>query len=237
MFTKSEIHSHIQEVQPNIFFVTGINKYNDKDGEQQHSRNMVIIRENNRLSLINTVRLTEEGLQELDKLGKVVNVIRIGAFHDRDDDFYCNRYQAKLWALPGMTHKNNRQTDIELTPDGPKPFANCTVFIFKTSLVSEGILIINQEVMISCDSIKNWLKPDRFFSEKTAIAYKKAEFFGKATVSKVWRDNCKVEFSDFLQLNNFEFKHLLSAHGEPLLNLDKQQLLESIRVQYNPHKL
>ncbi|MBA2710310.1 MAG: hypothetical protein H0U57_06955 [Tatlockia sp.] len=233
MHSKSENHSQIREVQPNIFFVTGINIYfDDKGVEQQHSRNMIIIREKTNLSLINTVRLTEEGLQELEKLGKIVNVVRIGAFHDRDDDFYCNRYQAKLWALPGMKHKNNRQTDIELTPNGTMPFSNSSLVIFKTSIVSEGIFIINEDVIVSCDSIKNWENPDPFFSETTANAYEKAGFFGKAKVSKIWREHCQVQLSDFMQLKDFNFKHLLSAHGEPLLNLDKNQLLESIKSQY-----
>lgn len=105
MYTRSYRHNSIKKIFPNIFFVTGVNQYIDDSGEQQHSRNMVIVRENDKLSLINTVRLTEEGLAELNSLGNVENIIRIGAFHGRDDAFYVEQYHAKLWAIPGMNMK------------------------------------------------------------------------------------------------------------------------------------
>ena len=56
--------------------------------ELQHSRNMIIVREEGKLSLINSVRLTDAGLRRLEKLGQIDKVIRIGAFHGRDDAFY-----------------------------------------------------------------------------------------------------------------------------------------------------
>lgn len=80
-------HSDIQEIFPNIFFVTGTNKTRYNGVELQHNRNMIIVRKKNKLSLINTVRLNDNGLASLDALGKVENVIRIGAFHGRDDAF------------------------------------------------------------------------------------------------------------------------------------------------------
>lgn len=235
MKTKLYDHGPLQQIFPNIFMVTGVNYYDDKHGEQQqHSRNMIIVRENDSLSLINSVRLTEEGLQELDKLGSVRNIIRIGAFHGKDDLFYLERYQASLWALPGMKHEHSHPTDMELTPDEPKPFSDCSVFIFENSREPEAILHVNREngILVSCDSLKNWLEADQFFSQKTALLYERAGFFGRATVSKIWRDTCQVQLSDFMQLNQFDFQHLLSAHGEALLNFDKELLLGNIQIQY-----
>ena len=234
MYTRSYRHNSIKKIFPNIFFVTGVNQYIDDSGEQQHSRNMVIVRENDKLSLINTVRLTEEGLAELNSLGNVENIIRIGAFHGRDDAFYVEQYHAKLWAIPGMKHENNLITDVELISNGPKPFADCSIFIFQSSKEPEGILHVNREngIIITCDSIKNWLEADEFFSLKTAAVYEKAGFFGKATVSKIWREHCQVDVSDFMKLDQFNFRHMLSAHGEPLLNIDKYCLLENIQHQY-----
>jgi hypothetical protein len=78
---------------------------------------MVIIRNGHQLSLINTVRLDDAGLAVLDRLGKVTNVVRIGAFHGRDDAFYLDRYGAKLWALPGMKHQDDRSTDVTTVVD------------------------------------------------------------------------------------------------------------------------
>jgi hypothetical protein len=63
---------------------------------------MTIVRDGGRLTLINTVRLNDAGLAELEKLGTVTNVVRIGDMHGVDDPFYVDRYGAKFWAMPGM---------------------------------------------------------------------------------------------------------------------------------------
>ncbi len=223
-------HSAIKEIFPNIFFVMGMNKTHYSGVDLQHSRNMVIIRDGNILSLINTVRLDDDGLAALDALGKVENVIRIGAFHGRDDAFYCNRYQAKLWAIKGMVHDNNRPTDIELIPNGKMPFPESSLFVFDTSSHPEGILHIAQEggILITCDSIKNWLEPDQFFSSETAKLYTEQGFFGVASISQVWKQACNVEASDFERLKSLEFCHLISAHGDPLLNNAHEKVVETI---------
>lgn len=72
--------------------------------------------------------------------------------------------------------------------------------------------------MLSCDSIKNWLAPDEYFSKQTAAAYQEQGFFGKATISKIWQQAMAVKATDFEKLKELSFRHLLSAHGEPLLD-------------------
>jgi hypothetical protein len=227
-------HSEIKEIFPNIFFVTGTNITFHDNVELQHSRNMIIVRENNELSLINTVRLNDKGLAALDALGKVKNIIRIGAFHGRDDAFYLDHYHAKLWALKEMKHANDRVTDSELIPNGKMPFSDCTLFIFETSKYPEGILHLAREggILITCDSIKNWLAPDEFFSAETAKLHEKHGFFGAASISNIWKQACDVHSSDFERLKTLEFRHLLSAHGEPLLNNASELITKTIRQEY-----
>ena len=227
-------HSEIKEIFPNIFFVTGTNITRHNNVELQHSRNMIIIRDNDKLSLINTVRLDDKGLAELDALGEVKNIIRIGAFHGRDDAFYLDRYHSKLWALNEMKHADNRATDIQLIPNGQMPVPDCSIFIFETSKHPEGILHIAQEggILITCDSIKNWVAPDRFFSTETAKIYEEQGFFGTASISNVWKQACNVNFSDFARLKTLKFQHLLSAHGEPLLNNAYTLIAKTIKQEY-----
>jgi|SRR6185437_11260380 len=227
-------HSEIKEIFPNIFFVTGTNITHHDNAKLQHSRNMVIIRDNGKLSLINTVRLDDKGLDCLDALGDVNNVIRIGAFHGRDDAFYLDRYDAKLWALEGMIHEDNRNTNIHLTSNGQMPIPNCSVFIFETSRFPEAILHISQQngILITCDSIKNWLAPDQFFSTETAKLYQEQGFFGAASISNVWKQACNINSSDFRRLKTLEFRHLLSAHGAPLLNNADELVAETISKEY-----
>lgn len=227
-------HSDLREVFPNIYLVTGTNKVTYNGINLQHSRNMVIVRNNKKLTLINTVRLNEKGLVALDKLGEIENIVRIGAFHGRDDAFYLDQYQAKLWALKGMKHDNGKLTDIELVPGGQMPFPGCSLFIFETSVHPEGILHLDQEggILVTCDSIKNWLSSDEFFSTETAKLYEEQGFFGPATISEVWKQACQVQGSDFEGLKGLSFRHLLSAHGDPLLNDAHEQVSKTIMKEF-----
>jgi hypothetical protein len=233
-YTPTWPHSNLREVFPNIHLVTGTNKVNFNGVELQHSRNMVVIENDKQLILINTVRLDEKDLAAIDALGKVVNIVRIGAFHGRDDAFYVDRYNAKLWALKGMKHDSSKLTDIELVPGGIMPLPGCSLFVFETSLHPEGILHIDQEggILITCDSIKNWLSADEFFSAETAKLYERQGFFGPATISEVWKQACQVQASDFIRLKAISFRHLLSAHGAPLLNDAYEQVSKTIEKEF-----
>ena len=227
-------HGKIKQIFDNIFFVTGTNKTTHERCELQHSRNMVIVREKGKLALINSIRLTDSGLTALEKLGPVEKVIRIGAFHGRDDGFYVKKYQANLWTLPRMEDQHNCHVDVELTEQGKQPFENCSLFTFSTAKFPEAIIHINQHggILISCDSIKNWIAPDQFFNKQTADLYQKQGFFGKATISKVWQNSMTVKASDFERLKKLSFKHLLSAHGEPLLGTAYQDVASTIKHEY-----
>jgi hypothetical protein len=234
MYSPAWPHSEIKEIFPNIFFVTGTNITEHNNVKLQHSRNMIIVRNNHKLSLINTVRLNDVGLSMLESLGEIENIIRIGAFHGRDDAFYLDRYHSKLWALPKMLHTNNRKADFQLSPAAKLPFPDGSIFIFETSAHPEAVIHISKEggILITCDSIKNWTSADQFFSDTSAKLYDKQGFFGTATISNVWKQACMVNSSDFLRLKAIKFNHLLSAHGEPLLNNADEFVTQTIKQEY-----
>lgn len=226
-------HSAIQSIFPNIFFVTGTNKTTFKGVEIQHSRNMIIVREDNNLTLINSVRLTNQGLQELESLGRIKNIIRIGAFHGRDDAFYKERYQADLWALKGMTDENNAKIDHVLT-EGNLPLNNTSLFYFETSKFPEAVIYLKEHdgIIVSCDSIKNWVEADEYFSPKSAKQYAKQGLFGQATISSIWLQATETKKSDFDKILSLDFQHILSAHGTPLLNNAKSLLKMTMQSIY-----
>ncbi len=227
-------HGELKEIFSDIFFVMGSNVTIHEGVKLQHSCNMVIVKSGNKLTLINTIRLSYKGLAMLDNLGKVTNIVRICAFHGKHDAFYVNRYSAKLWALKGMQDENNKKTDIDLTPNGKMPFPGCSLFVFETSAHPEGILHINREggILITCDSIKNWTYSDEFFSKQTAKLYEDLGFFGSATISEIWQQTCNVQAQDFLKLKLLSFHHLFSAHGEPLINKAYEQLTATIKQKF-----
>ncbi len=213
-------HAQIEEVFPNIFFVTGASIYRAEGVDIQKSNNMVIVRSGSDLTLINTLRLSESGLKSLDSLGKVKNVVRLGAFHDRNDPFYLDRYKATLWAIKGMIHKDQIQADVEIPTNIQVPFPGASFFVFETATQPEGILYIDREggILVTCDSIKNWTKVDAYFSEQTGRNFSAQGLIAPANIDMVWLSAMKPKSTDFAKLKRLKFRHLLSAHGQPLLN-------------------
>ena len=76
------------------------------------SRNMVIVRDGRALSLLDPIRLNDEGEKQLAALGDVKHVIRLGAFHGIDDPYYVAKYQAQMWSQPGG--KTYREPAIDM---------------------------------------------------------------------------------------------------------------------------
>jgi len=224
-------HGNIQEVLPDIFIVMGASIFEYEGNIIQKSNNMVIVRNGSVLTLVNTLRLNEEGLKELDKLGRVTQVIRLGAFHDRNDVFYLDLYKAKLWALKGMVHKDNRQADFIIgeTTD-IVPFPDASFFKFETALLPEAILHIVRlgGILITCDSIKNWTKVDEYFSKKTGKEFLDQGLIKPVNIDKIWLGAMKPKKSDFARLKSLSFRHLISAHGQPIIDTTDKQLMPEL---------
>lgn len=218
-------HGPIREVFPDVFFVTGTMKNEFFGSMWQFSRNMTIVRENGNLTIINSVRLNDEGLAELDKLGKVVNVVRIGDMHGVDDPFYVDRYNATFWALPGMTVKDNLKVDKELKVGGEMPFSGASLFVFETTQRPECIIRLDREggIMIACDSLQNWTEPDEFFAPETVETMTNMGFFTPANLGPAWMHGSQPQAGDFQRLKEIPFKHALTGHGHPLMNTAKEE--------------
>lgn len=209
-------HKKIEEVFEDVFFVTGTYRGEIAGSDWQFSRNMTIVRDGDELTLINAVRLDEDGLQALEQLGKVTNVVKIGSMHGVDDAFYKNCYKARFWAMPGM--QQDLEVDAELVEGGEMPFSNASIFVFKTIKLPECILRLDREggIMISCDSLQNWIKPDDLFSDESSAVMQNMGFFNKANVGPVWMQFNEPAAEDFVRLKQVPFRHALSGHGEPL---------------------
>lgn len=211
-------HGSIEEVFPDLFFVSGAMETVLQDMDWRFSRNMTVVRDGERLIIVNSVRLGEEGLAELDRLGQVTDVVRLGSLHGRDDPFYVDRYKANYWVMPGMEHETGLKATGTLTPDGPLPISDASLFEFKTSKIPEGILRIDRAggVLIACDALQNWLAPDEYFSDSSQELMQNMGFFTPANLGPVWVQAATPEGEDFARLKELSFKHALCGHGEPL---------------------
>lgn len=216
-FPAAMAHGSIREVFPDVFFVTGTMK-NEFFGSMWHfSRNMTIVREGDALTLVNTVRLSPEGLAALDELGRVVNVVRIGDMHGMDDAFYVDRYDATYWAMPGMSTEDRPNVSRQLVPGGEMPVRDASLFAFTSTTRPEGILRLDRDggIMISCDSLQNWVGPDEFFDDPTIATMEKMNFFTETGIGLAWIHGSEPKADDFVRLKQLSFRHALCGHGEP----------------------
>lgn len=139
MFPSATSHGSIRQIFENIFVVQGSVVMGPGI---QISRSMTVVRQNNSLTLISAIRLNEEGLKQLESLGEIKHVIRLGAYHlghmnGMDDEFYLNRYGAKLWLLPGMESKISSGNVEELTRLH-LPINQASLFIYESSPMPEA---------------------------------------------------------------------------------------------------
>ncbi|MDT8990722.1 hypothetical protein RQP54_07565 [Curvibacter sp. APW13] len=217
-FPEAMPHGDIQEVFPNVFFVTGTMKTVLMGAHWHFSRNMTIVREGQDLTLINAVRLSDEGLAKLDALGRIKHVVKIGALHGLDDAFYKDRYGATFWALPGMQHSHDLVPDRLLAEAGDLPFSGASLFVFQHTKLPECIIRIDREggILVACDALQNWLAPDAFFSDESRQMMTQMGFFQRANIGPVWMQVNEPQAQDFVRLKTLSFKHVLPGHGSPL---------------------
>jgi hypothetical protein len=229
-FTAALPHGPLREVLPDVFFVTGT----FRRGILRFSRNMTVVRDGEELTLVNAVRLDDAGLAELDALGRVRHVVKLGFYHGIDDPFYVDRYAAKLWALPEHQHEGGLTTDVELREGGEVPFSRGSLFVYRTAFRPEAVLHVDAEggVLVACDSLHNWTRTNEYFNGLTKFLFRLLGFIGPPTVPRAWRIDARPRAEDFERLNALEFAHLLSAHGEPLLGTAHEALEPRFRALY-----
>lgn len=207
-------HDKIHEIYPNIFLLHGSIKMGPG---MRMNRNMIILKSNSDITLINPVRMNDEGLATLDTLGKVKNIVRLGDFHGLDDEFYLDRYKCEFWAQSGQeTYKIPIPTK-DITPLTPGPIENSEFFTFNSAKYPEAALLISDyKLLITTDSIQyhaDW----SYFSWFTKFAFKALGFKIGLNIGGPWLKRVtskgktlEVDFEELLQL---DFDAIIAAHG------------------------
>ncbi len=220
-------HGRLQPAFRDVYYVVGTNKTHHAGVDLQTSRTMTVLRHEGELTLLNSVRLSDEGLRELDALGRVRHIVRLGAFHGRDDAFYRHHYGATLWALPEAVAPEGPPADRVLAAGGPLPFEG-EVFVFTSSRFPEAAVVLPRDggILITCDAVQNWTHVDPFFSEETGALFLARGLIGTANIPSTWREACEPDICDFRRLVGLPFRHLITGHGEPLRD-DAERLLSA----------
>ncbi len=218
-------HGEIEEVLPGLFQVKGTIAL--PGAPVKFSRNMTIVREGERLVLVNTVRLDDAGLAKLDALGKVTDVIRLAGNHGSDDPFYADRYGAKVWAVKGMRYTAGFDTKsettyfdghVELDETSALPLEGAKLYVIHSS-PPEALLLLEREggVCIAGDCLQNWGAPDAYFNLLARVMMRVMGFVKPYNVGPGWLKQCKPPKDELAGVAKLAFEHVLPAHGSPVI--------------------
>jgi len=219
-------HGDLQEVLPGLYLVTGTVAM-PGPLPVRFSRNMTVVREGERLVLVNAVRLDDAGLAKLDALGKVTDVVRLAANHGMDDPFYRQRYDAKVWTVRGQRYTAGFDTsapdvylepDVEMDADTALPLAGARLYVI-ASTPPEGLLVLERHggTVVSGDCLQHWAAPDAYFSFLGRTMLKMMGFIRPHNVGPGWLKQCKPPKKDIRGVLDLPFVNVLPAHGGPVI--------------------
>lgn len=230
MYAPAFPHDPITEIYPNTYWVHGSIKIGP--GMRMNS-NMVILRQGNELTLVNPVRVNEAELLNLEKLGNIRHVMRLGDFHGLDDQFYVDRYKADVWCQPGQKTYKNPTPGTLITANTTPPINNSDFFIFEQSRFPEAALLLKEhKLLITTDSIQYW-SDWSYTSAFTRLVLRLMGFKLTLLIGGPWlkRVTPKGESlrPDFERLLTLDFDSVVAAHGSLLRSEAKQHLQAAMR--------
>lgn len=225
-FPPALAHGDVHEPLPDVFFVTGTFAM-PGPLPIRFSRNMTIVREGERLVVINSMRLNDEGLRQLDALGKVTDVLRLAGFHGMDDPFYADRYGAKVWTVAGQRYTSGFDVDaantyftadIEMDAATPLPLAGAKLYVFG-SRPPEALLVLERAggIVIAGDCLQHWFQTDAYFSWFGKVMMKRMGFIKPHNVGPAWFKQAKPPIDQLRGVLDLHFEHVLPAHGAPVI--------------------
>mmetsp|Transcript_4537 Transcript_4537/g.5090 ORF Transcript_4537/g.5090 Transcript_4537/m.5090 type:complete len:239 (+) Transcript_4537:348-1064(+) len=180
------------------------------------NRNMVIIKEGSDLSLINPIKLTTEGEEELLKLGTIKRIIRLGFWHGSDDEYYKKTFNVPLWAPGASTVYPDIEIDVKFTEDDELFPGSKTVIFDKDLKLGAEAVFTYKGVLFTCDCIQ-------YHS-----SYTRCNLMGKMmlpmlglkglVIANPWMEATQLPEGksvkpDFERIMELDFDQFISAHG------------------------
>jgi len=208
-------HDPIEEIAEDVFMARGSIRMN---ALMTITRNMAVVRNDGELSLVDPLRLNEAGEKQIEALGQVKHILRLGCFHGLDDPYYVERFKPEHWCQPGGTTYTEPAIDHELTAGGELPFPDAELFCFEQTKQPESVLLLRRGdgLLLTCDAIQNYGDyrhnnlPARLLMP--FIGFPKTTLIGPLWLKGVTRDGGSLK-SEFERLLDLPFDSLLSAHG------------------------
>lgn len=207
-------HDPIVELFPDVYLLHGSIRMGPG---MRMNRNMLILRQDGELTLVNPVRMSEAGLKDLDALGKVVHLIRLGDFHGLDDRFYVERYRARFWCQAGQGSYKEPTPDIVFNAATDAPVRGASFFVYEHARFPEAaILVARHRLLIATDSLQ-FYNDFSYFSGITKFAFRLLGFKSGLNIGAPWIKRVTPKGGslkpDFERLLKLDFDALIGAHG------------------------
>jgi hypothetical protein len=209
------------------------------------SRNMTVIRSGTSLTLVGSLRLNEDGLAALDRLGKVEHVIRVAAYHGMDDAFYRDRYGARVWAMEGSFYSRGfepgatpdrayMQPDEWMAEGRDLPVEGARLHALPTQTQTEGLLLLEREggIVVSGDCLQNWQRADEFFSWPARLVMGAMGFVKPYNIGPGWLKGAKPDTRAIRAILDLSFEHVLPVHGAEVIGGAREKyrpVIEAVR--------
>ena len=202
-------------------------------------RNMTIVREGEDLVVIHPVLLPDAMQKEVEALGEVKHIVRLGDFHGMDDKLYVERYAPTVWAPPGATPRDGVKVDHELKGGDELPLKDATLIDFTESLAPETVLHAPRHggIIFTCDSVQNHGTKAPGTTFLGGLMMKVMGMKGPACIGRGWVKFCQPKEGPgfgpkFRELLELEFRHMMPAHGLPLKEVARDELRKSVSELY-----
>jgi hypothetical protein len=200
-------------------------------------RNMVVLRDRDELTIINSVRLTPDAEAGLDGLGRVRHVMRPGFFHGRDDRYYVERYAADFWAPLAARANPGPTVTRMLTEHAELPVPGLRVFLFRQTRHAEVALLLEREggILITCDALQ-YYADRKFCSPLARIAMPLLGFKLRLIIGPQWlkamTPGGSTLLPDYERLLELEFRHLIGGHGSLLRDSAHAAVRDAVRATF-----
>lgn len=229
MYPPAYPHDEIKSLYPGVYLLHG--SIHMGPGMRMN-RNMIILKNGSELTLVNPVRMDERRLAELDRLGDVRHILRLGDFHGLDDAFYLDRYGCEFWAQEGQATYKAPEPTRRICSSSESPYADSEFFIFETASYPEAALLLKEhKLLITTDSVQyhaDW----SYFSWFTKFVFKLLGFrigmnIGPPWIKRVTPKGGTLQ-SDFEKLLALDFNSVVAAHGAHMATGAKEALYAEV---------
>ncbi len=223
-------HDDPVELLPDLLFVHGSIRLGPG---MSINRNMVALRHQGEVSLLNPIRLSPEGEKALEQVGTVKHAFRLGIYHGVDDPYTLERFGAHFWCQEGSSLYPEPKPQTVLAEGVALPFPDAELFVFRETKLPECAVVWRKHggVLLTCDSIHHWESTSRCSLLAKPVCHLMG-FMHPANIGPPWRRMMTPKGGslrpDFDRLLEHDFDNLIGAHGQPLLGGAKEKLRASV---------